>query len=143
MSSLELSATSCLSPRGRPGSSAGPAAWPSYAWVCPCLATHRASRTLGCRAPWRRGLLSGPGDPLQGDWSIISTVSPLTKEASIRTGADDQVVRLARPDVLERQDAPVPVLVAGPDGGDLLAGLGQGEHPAVALVGRQPQAVTV
>ena len=67
----------------------------------------------------------------------------LTQKARVRAGAYDQVVSFASPDVLQGEDAPVPVLVTRPDGLDLLAGLGQGEHLAAGLVRRQPQRVAV
>ena len=51
-----------------------------------------------------------------------------TQESRVRAGAYDQVVRFARPDVLQGEDAPIPVLVARADRLDLLAGLCQGEH---------------
>ena len=66
-----------------------------------------------------------------------------TKEACVRARADDQVVRLPRPNVLEGEDGPVPVLVTGPDVLHLLAGLGQGEHLAAGLVGGQAEGVAV
>ena len=66
-----------------------------------------------------------------------------TKEACVRAGADHKVVRLARLDVLEGEDGPVPVLVAGPDVLHLLAGLGEGEHLAAGLVGGQAERVAV
>ena len=38
-----------------------------------------------------------------------------TQESRVGAGAYDQVVCFARPDVLQGEDAPIPVLVAGPD----------------------------
>lgn len=52
----------------------------------------------------------------------------LTQGPRLGTGADDEVVRLARPDVLQRQDAPVPVALAHPDVLHPLTSLGQGQH---------------
>ena len=49
----------------------------------------------------------------------------------------------ARPDVLQGEDAPVPVLVARPYRLDLLAGLGKGEHLPAGLVRGQAEGVAV
>ena len=52
----------------------------------------------------------------------------LTQGPRLGAGADDEVVRLARPDVLQRQDAPVPVSLAHPDVVHPLTSLGQGQN---------------
>ena len=69
-----------------------------------------------------------PGDPLQARVIKVkdSVLRGFTQEARVWAGAYDQVVRFACPDVLQSEDAPIPVLVARPDRLDLLAGLCQG-----------------
>ena len=66
-----------------------------------------------------------------------------TQEARVRASANDQIVRFACPNVLQGEDAPVPVLVASPDWLDFLASLGESEHLAARLVCAQPQGVAV
>ena len=51
-----------------------------------------------------------------------------TQDPCLWAGADHEVVRLARPDVLQRQDAPVSVPLTHADILHPLARLGQGQH---------------
>ena len=56
-----------------------------------------------------------------------------TKNPLVWAGADDEIVSLASPDVLESQYGPISVPLTLPDGVHTFTGLGQGQNLTVTL----------
>ena len=85
----------------------------------------RIPGTLAYGAPvWAMG----PSEKYNLSNKYLTQSLPLTQSPRLGAGADHEVVRLARPDVLQRQDAPVPVPLALADVLHPLTRLGQGQH---------------
>ena len=70
----------------------------------------------------------GPSEKYTRSNKYLTQSLPLTQSPCLGAGADHEVVRLAGPDVLQRQDAPVPVPLALADVLHPLTRLGQGQH---------------
>ena len=87
-------------------------------------------RTLGSRAPWHRELLSVLWAPLNTKEKITQPVPSKcpTQYPWGRAGADNKVVSLAGPDVLQGQYGPISVPLALSDGLHTFTRLGEGQH---------------
>jgi len=93
-----------------------------------------------------------PIDPTQhsvnsnaGDFSVRSPglCYRTLQNSRVWAGADDEIVSLASPDVLESQYGPISVPLTLPDGVHTFTGLGQGQNLLIISVRAQPERVVV